>query len=369
MPLKKIRDCCDVALGAVDGVYGWISETLILLFIVLVFNFAVKWILQRLHNRFEKQNKIWHVSFVSALYKPLSYYVWFFAGIQFLDLIDRYTLAEVTLKNVHLILGLGAILAFAWFLLRWKNNIMNHVTVMSKNHEILFDLSKIDVIDKLLTLLILFVTGLLILEITGSSLNTLIAFGGIGGLAIAFASQEMIANFFGGIMIYITHPFSKGEWVHLPERNIEGHVEEIGWYMTRIRSLDKRPMYVPNSVFSKIVVINPSRMSCRQFKEIIGLRPSDLPRLKAIIEDVKQLLLHHPDINNKAQILVCFCGFGNYSVELQIQAYSLVLDNDGFARVKDDLLFKIAAIFEKHGAETAVPTSIVSLTELHKINT
>lgn len=358
MILKKAERCCEVAMAAIDGVYGWAGETLALLVIVLVFNFAIKWFLHRLHYHFEKQNKIWHDSFVSALYKPLSYYVWFFAGIVVIDLIDRYTLAEISLENVHLILGLGAILAFAWFLLRWKNNVVNHVTVKSRLHEISFDISKIDVIDKLCTLVIVFLTSLLFLEITGSSLNTLIAFGGIGGLAIAFASQEMIANFFAGIMIYVTHPFSRGDWIQLPERNIEGYIEEIGWYMTRVRSLDKRPMYVPNSIFSKIVVINPSRMSHRQFKETIGLRYQDRPLLKQINADIKKMLLNHPGIDTHFPILVNFVSFGTYSLDIQVSALSKVIENENFANLKDDLLFKIDEIIHAHGGELATPPAV-----------
>src|SRR5262249_21003585 len=146
------------------------------------------------------QDLLWHDSFVRALYKPLSYFVWFFAGVQILELIDKYTISEISIKNVHLTLGVGAIIALGWFLLRWKTNIVEYMTIRSKQHQLDLDSTKIDVLDKLFTLFILFVTSLLLLEVTGSSLNTLIAFGGIGGLALAFASQEMVSNFFAGFM-------------------------------------------------------------------------------------------------------------------------------------------------------------------------
>ncbi len=361
MPIKTIEDCIEFAIAAIDGAYGWVSETIALALIVLIFNFAIGWFLQRLHYRFESQNKIWQDSFVRSLYKPLSYYIWFFALVHVLDLIAYRIVTQATLENMHRILAIGAIIALAWFLLRWKKNVVQYMSMKSKNHEIALDLTKIDVLDKIFTILILFTTVLLLLEVTDRSVNTLIAFGGVGGLAIAFASQEMIANFFAGLMIYTTHPFAKGEWIHIPERNIEGHVEEIGWYMTRIKSLDKRPLYVPNSIFSKVVVYNPSRMTHRQIKETLNLRYSDMPVLKAIMADIRTLLQHHPDIDRYMPIVVHFTAFGTYSLDLQIQAFSPITESENFARAKDDVLFQIGAIIAKHGAEFAFPTSNVLL--------
>ena len=361
MPYKTIQQGIEFAIAAIDGAYGWISETIALALVVLIFNFVIGWLLQRLHYRFESQKKIWQDSFVRALYKPLSYYIWFFALVHILDLIAYRIFTQATLENMHRVLAVGAIFAVAWFFLRWKKNVVQFMIMKSKNHEITLDLTKIDVIDKIVTILILFITVLLFLEIIERSVNTLIAFGGVGGLAIAFASQEMIANFFAGLMIYTTHPFSKGEWIHIPERNIEGHVEEIGWYMTRIKSLDKRPLYVPNSVFSKVVVFNPSRMSHRQIKETLSLRFADMPVLKAVIADIKTLLQHHPDLDRYMPIMVHFIAFGSYSLDIQLQAFSPIVETDSFLRVKDDVLTQIAAIIAKHGAEFAFPTSNVLL--------
>lgn len=351
----------DLFLGVLDGAYGWPTEALTLLAIVLIFNYAVKWVLLRLHNRFSRENLLWHDSFVRALYKPLSYFIWFFAGVQFLELVDKYTLSEISVNNVHLTLAVGAIVALAWFLLRWKNNIVEYMTIRSREHELALDTTKIDVLDKLFTLIILFITALLLLEVTGSSLNTLIAFGGIGGLALAFASQEMVSNFFAGIMIYATQPFSKGDNVLLPEKKVEGTVEEIGWYMTRLRSPEKKPIYIPNSIFSKAVLINPSRINCRQFKEIIGVRYSDKEKLPELMTRLTAMLKEHPSISHQNPILVNLTAFGTYSLDVQVSAFSYVLDNDAFATVRGDLLYKIAIIIEEVGAEFATPATLVTL--------
>ena len=76
-------------------------------------------------------------------------------------------------------------------------------------------------------------------------------------------------------MIHLDRPFALGDWVSSPDRDIEGVVEHIGWRLTVIRSFDKRPIYIPNSLFTQIVVKNPSRMTNRRIFEYIGVRCDD----------------------------------------------------------------------------------------------
>ena len=361
--LDRFEDCCNYFLAILDGKYGWFEEALALLVIVVVFNIFVKALLRRLHQRFSRQHKLWQDSFVRALYKPLSYYIWVVAVINAINIVNERITGESFFESLHMLLAMGGILALAWFFLRWKNNAVEFMITKSRKHEISMDPGKVDVIGKVVTIVILFVTVLLLLETSHRSMNTLIAFGGIGGLAIAIASQEIIGNFFGGFMIYLTHPFGIGDWIVLTDRNIEGHVEEIGWYMTRIRTFDKRPIYVPNSIFSKIVVMNPSRMSHRQFKEIIGIRSSDIHLLRPIVADIKAMLLEHPDIDHFQRIIVNFTNFGNNSLDILVDAYTMTTESVEYAAVREDLLLKIADILVKHGTEMPIPTTIVVIPE------
>jgi len=350
---KKINGCCDLAEGTLDGAYGWFMEIVSILAIVLVFNFIVKRVLKSLQNHFHKQNHIWKESFVRALYMPLSCYVWFFASVEVACLLIYEIFSVTFLDYKHILLSIAAILAITWFLFRWKNQIVSHMIAKSKKQEIVFDHGKIDMIDKLLTVVIIFFTILMMMEVTGRSFATLIAFGGVGGLAIAFSSQEIIASFFGGMMIYLTHPFGIGDWIVLPEKDIEGYVEEIGWYMTRIRTFEKRPIYVPNAIFTKMILVNPSRMTHRQIKETIGVRYGDLDQIKPVIADIKKMLKSHSDIDQSQAIHVHFTGFGTHSLDILMSAHSTVISNEGFYRVREDILFKVIEILAKNNVELA----------------
>lgn len=358
---QELADALDVGFGAIEGSYGWAVQALSILVFVVIFNFFVKALLVRLYHRFESKHQDWKASFVKALYRPLSAFVWIVAATYTLDIIS-HQLREIPLwVTPHQIIHIGAILSIAWFLLRWNHNVVHFMIIKSKRHQIVMDQNKIDIIGKLITIFILFITILLIMEATNRSMQTLIAFGGIGGLALAFASQEVIANFFGGLMIYFTHPFSIGDWIKLPERDMEGHVEEIGWYMTLVRSLDKRPIYVPNSTFSKVIVVNPSRMSHRRIKETLGLRCSDKPVLKKIVTEMREMLDHHPDIDQNMLTMVHFSSYGTSSLDIDISTYTQTIDNEGFANVKEDVLFKLGDIITANGADLATPTSVVEI--------
>lgn len=352
-----IEHWCEIISEALDGDFGWRIEVLSILTVVVVFNFLAKWILRKLHQRFAAQKKVWKDSFVQALYTPLSTYTWVFALAHSVNLILPQISTAAYFHNLHIFLEVTLIGSIAWFLLRWKNTMIR----LLKQKEGKFEKGELEIVDKLVTVIVLFTSVMLVLEVTGRSMNTLIAFGGVGGLAIAIASQEIIGNCFGGIMIYVTRPFSVGDWIHLPEKELEGHVEEIGWYMTRIRTFEKRPIYVPNSTFGKVVVETPSRMSHRQFEEIIGVRYSDMKTIKAIISDINSMLRTHPEIDRDQRNLAHLNAFGTYAVEIKVSGYTRTTDTEAFADVQQDLLFKIADILEKHGAEMAFPTTVMEV--------
>lgn len=162
-------------------------------------------------------------------------------------------------------------------------------------------------------------------------------------------------------MVYTTKPFAIGEWVNLPERNVEGTIEEIGWYLTRVRDFDKRPIYVPNSVFTQSIVITPSRMSHYRFKHTIGLRYSDVALVKTVIDNIKLMLLKHPSIDQSLRTDVCFSNFGPASLDIYISTFMTGASTMLFFALRQDLLIKIAAIIKESGAELVKPTHIIEL--------
>lgn len=346
--------------SVLEGNYGALMQALGIMGFVLIFNFFFKAVLLKLRNRYLKQQKIVKLSFVSALHKPLSYYVWFLATAAALDLVNDY-LFKFKHFEIHTLLSVGAVIAFSWFLLRWNSKLLHAMIEFSQTHQTKWTPAKLDLISKLGTIATFVITIFLLMDVTGRNMQTLIAFGGIGGVALAFASQQVISNFFGGLMIYLTHPFTIGEWVNIPDRKIEGHIEEIGWYMTRIRGFDKRPIYVPNSIFTQLIVITPSRMTHQQIKETIGLRYQDATLIKTITDNVRSMLYTLPYIDKQLAVNVYLVRFGSFSLDIEISAYISTSAGVKFEAAKQEVLLKIASLVEQQGAEIAPPKQLLEI--------
>lgn len=202
---------------------------------------------------------------------------------------------------------------------------------------------------------------LVVLQTLGFSISGVLAFGGIGGIAVGFAARDLLANFFGGLMIYLDRPFVVGEWVRSPDREIEGIVEDIGWRLTRIRTFDKRPLYVPNAVFASISVENPSRMENRRIYETIGIRYDDISKMGTIVEKVKSMLANHPEIDTNKTLIVNFNKFAASSLDFFIYTFTKTTVWERYHEIKQDVLLKVIDIIEKEGAEVAFPTSTIHL--------
>ena len=194
-------------------------------------------------------------------------------------------------------------------------------------------------VGKLLRVSVIVTAVLSILQTLGISISGILAFGGFGGIAVGFAAKDLLANFFGGLMIYLDRPFALGDWIRSPDREIEGTVESIGWRLTVIRTFDMRPLYIPNSVFANIAVENPSRMKNRRIYETIGVRYEDAALLAKIVEDVETMLRADADIDQDQTMMVNFNEFADSSLNFFI--YNTLPGTTSAAGVKAAFLKEI----------------------------
>jgi MscS family membrane protein len=350
-------------LQILDGCYGITVEILSIIAAVFFLYIFLKYLIfSFLKSKISSKN-YWALSFLAALEKPLILYILIFAAVYIVDSLS-FMIYIRHFFTKELVLSVAGVFAFGWFLLRWNKELMSHLMLLSSQKEIPITPGKLDLLSKLFTMMAVFIVIFLLMDVTDRNLQTLIAFGGIGGLALAFASQQVIANFFGGVMVYITQPFTVGEWIQLPEKSIEGHIEEIGWYLTCIRNFDKRPIYVPNSIFTQTIVVTPSRMSHERFRYVISLRHCDLNAVHSIINELKQHLLKHPLIDQKSKVDAYLINLGRNSLDIEISAYLLKSSATYFPAIRQEFLLKIAEIIEKNEAKIATP-----LLELESLRT
>lgn len=342
---------------------AWVLQVFVIIFLALLIDFIQKKLIVRLHQKLKGTDNFWDDALIDAARKPLTLLIWLFGLTFAADILHRQSEA-VIFSAVGPIRQVGVILLMAWFLVRF---IRNSEENLLRAHEVQgkpLDRTTADAIAKLLRISVIITSILVVMQTLGYSISGVLAFGGISGIAVGFAAKDLLANFFGGLMIYLDRPFAVGDWVRSPDREIEGTVEEIGWRLTRICTFDKRPLYVPNSVFTTITVENPSRMSNRRIYETVGIRYDDAGKMAKIIDEVKEMLQNHPEIDTAQTMIVNFNKFAASSLDFFVYTFTKTTKWVKFHEIKQEIMLNIIDIIEKNGAECAFPTSTIHVPEV-----
>lgn len=341
----------------------WIVQVFIAIFCTLLIAFIQKVVMNHIHKKLLKTNNFWDNIFVDSLTFPLHIFIWLM-GILIAAQIAGAQTDVAIFSLINPIRVLGIITLISWFLTRFVKRAESNIVASYER----VDKTTADAIGKILRASIMITAALVVLQTLGVSLSGILAFGGIGGIAIGFAAKDLLANFFGAFMLYLDRPFSVGDWIRSPDREIEGTVEQIGWRLTRIRTFDKRPIYVPNSLFTTITIENPSRMQNRRIYETIGVRYGDVTQVPLILEGIRNMLKTHPEIDTKQILMVNLNQFGPSSLDFFIYTFTKTTEWAFFHEIKEDVLLKIHKIIQSHGAEVAFPTTTIHLAENEEPN-
>lgn len=353
-----------------SGDHGWVIQVFIIVFLTLLANFIAKRLLSKLHIQLQKTENLWDDAVVIAAGKPLTVLIWVIGISWAAEVVQSVADAAIftAIAPIRDVLVIGLL---SWFLVRFvreaESNILSREP--DDNEEAPVDESTVHALGKLLRLAIIITASLVVLQTLGYSISGVLAFGGIGGIAVGFAAKDLLANFFGGLMIYLDRPFVIGDWIRSPDQEIEGTVEYIGWRQTRIRTFDKRPLYVPNSTFAQISVENPSRMSHRRIYETIGIRYDDTAVLAKVVADVEEMLKQHDEIDTKQTLMVNVNAFGESSLDFFLYCFTKTVNWQHYHKVKQDVLIQILAIIDGHGAEVAFPTRVIAMQDALADNT
>ena len=363
VPKKDFRETEIInQASAILNAETWVIQIFVVLLATGIFNIFQIRLLRKLHDVASHTKTPWDEALVYAIQRPLTLILWVF-GISFSCRIigeeTGTTLFEAVpaIRDV-LVIALIA-MALTRLIQRAEPNLMQAKQAQGKA----FDKTTLEAVTKLLRLTVFITSGLVGLQTLGFSVSGVLAFGGIGGMAVGFAAKDMLANFFGGLTIYLDCPFTEGDWIRSPDRNIEGVVERIGWRQTVIRTFDQRPLYVPNASFSSIAVENPSRMRNRRIFETLGIRYQDGDKMREITEEVRYMLRSHPEIDTHQTLIVNFNQFSSSSLDFFVYCFTKTTDWVTYHQIKEDVLLKVMDIVLAKGAECAFPTSTIHLAQ------
>jgi MscS family membrane protein len=208
---------------------------------------------------------------------------------------------------------------------------------------------------------LLVVTGYLFVAAEGLGLPVpaLVAGLGVGGLAVALATQGTLENFIGGLILYADQPVRVGDFFRFG--NEVGFVEEIGIRSARIRTLSRTVVAMPNSDLVKMALENFSQRDKTRLAATLRLRMETTPeQLRYLLSRLEQMLAEHPKLSEEGR-RVRFVGFGEYSLDVEIVAISPATNWDEFLAIRQDVFLRAMGVVEEAGTRLAVPVSV----ELH----
>ena len=242
---------------------------------------------------------------------------------------------------------------------------------------------KNDVINvgiKIINFLVLLMGLMLVLHFAGANLTAILSGLGIGGLAVALAAKDSLANFFGTLSILFSDVLSQGDWIEVNGQ--EGVVVEIGTRVTTLRTFDNALIAIPNAILANQDVKNWNKRSLgRRIKMSLGVKyDSKSEDIKNAIFDIREMLENHEAIATesteytykqrsgprlvskddaqgiKKTLLVYLDDFGDSSINILVYCFSKSVDWEDWLATKEDIMHKIMAIFERNNLEFAFPS-------------
>lgn len=361
--MPELLNSVSELLNSVSKENAHIFQAFFVVFLALFVDLIQKRVFKGLSLKAEKNQIKWDDALLRSIPRPLSVIIWV-SSIAFSAEIFQKETGAVIFGAFQPLRDAAVIASLAWFLVLFIKRIEDNYI----NSEGNYDRTTVFAVSKLARVSAGITAVLMILQTLGWSVSGVLAFGGVGGIAVGFAAKDLLSNFFGGLFIYLDRPFAAGDWIRSPDREVEGIVENIGWRVTRIRTFEKRPLYIPNAVFSQIAVENPSRMSNRRIKETIGIRYDDVSKMETITNQVKKMLKNHAAIDTNRTLIVNFNCFAPSSLDFFIYTFTKTTDWIKFHEIKQDVLLKTIGIIKKNGAEIAFPTSTLHISNQGQLN-
>lgn len=203
-------------------------------------------------------------------------------------------------------------------------------------------------------LVIFLIAVLTVISQFGYPVATILAGLGIGGIAIALGAQKSLEHFFGSVSIGVDQPFRVGDWVKVTDT--EGEVESIGLRSTRIRTLERTVVSIPNGQLAESRSENFGQRDRIRFRAVVGVEyGTTAAQLRAIRDGIEAVLRAHPK-TWPDRVQVALANFGAYSLDIELFCWIDTTAVDEFRQVRQELMLQIMDVVERNGASFAFPT-------------
>jgi MscS family membrane protein len=250
-------------------------------------------------------------------------------------------------------------LALAWLLWRWADAVSEIVLGRMSRLGQLTAYSAVSFLNRAFTVLLALLFIAALLRAFGVNVTAGLAALGVGGLAIALGAQKLFENLIGSLTLLADRPVRIGDFCRFGD-NL-GTIEEIGIRSTRIRTLDRTVLTVPNGEFSTLHIENYSHRDRFWFHPVLKLRyETSVDQIRFVIGELRAMLAKHPKIE-QGSMRVRMIGLADYALEIEIFAYVFAWDSSTFLEIQEELLLGCMEIVEKSGTAFALPYATTNL--------
>ncbi|HEC1783193.1 TPA: mechanosensitive ion channel family protein [Campylobacter lari] len=372
-----------------------IGKIIISLLVVVVF-YSLKFylvrilyfVLIRLFNS-DKNNLEIKTYFLEKLQGPVGWFLFFYAVDVCFAIFYYPVPVDIRIGNI---LSIIYVVLVTWFII----NIFDSygMVIVAKLAEKSGKREVVNLIIKILYFIIIVIAVLFVLARLGFNISALIASLGIGGLAVALAAKDIIANFFASVLLLFDNSFNQGDWIEVS--GIEGTVVETGLRKTTIRTFDNSLVFLPNSTIMGANIKNWSKRKIgRHVKLFIGVTYDARPeQLEQCVEDIRYLLATSPliaqvddsalnyggtraryrqnlvSVNDlegyKNSTYVAVSGFSASSIDIEVYFYTKAVDAAGFREARQSILLELMKIVERNKLSFAFPSQSLYIEKINK---
>ncbi len=344
----------------------WLGITLwqyLLAFILIILALFARRMATLFLNRFvlpwtSRLGGIYTGRIISALVQPLSALLGLFGiflAIKVLTFpLDGAPEAVVSPELVNQSFQVAIAGIVVWALTRLIDVLGLFLRERAEENDLPVDVPVIPLLQKSLKIFVAVVGGLLVIQHMGYPIASLLGGLGIGGLAVALAAQDTLANVFGSIIVFTDKPFKVGDWVEIGD--VEGFVESIGFRSTRIRTWAKSLVTLPNKTIANSRIENWSAMPLRRVSYTLCVAyEASSEQVKQLVDKIEQAVTHHPGVDQTFH-LVSFKGFGESGLEIMLYYFTRSTAWTEHMRVRQEVNLEIMQLLDELGLSVAVPS-------------
>jgi MscS family membrane protein len=339
-------------------IFHWLAIIVLAIvsyFMAWLITFLIRWVIRLSWKNFKLLK---YHRFLQSLLIPLSLVI----AVTILLNLSRWIGLSIVVRQafgvVNLIVIWIALFMFIWLLIDALSNFGEERLRENNSYAGLSAISFFKNSAKFSLIVIALLIGF---DTIGFNVTAGIAALGVGGIALALGAQKTVENVVGGLSVVFDQPVSVGDFCRFGDTL--GTVEKIGMRSTRIRTLGRTVVTIPNADFSSQLIENYAKRDLFLFHTTLGLRyETSSDQMRYILVELRKILYAHPKVNPDPA-RVRFLGYGSDSLKVEIFAYIHAVDWNDFLGIQEDINLRIARVIEDSGSGFAFPSQTIYLSK------